>query len=233
MAAKHAPPDADLELNQFLPFKEDLRHHSLGNGESVDLMSNGGRGSFHGSYSYAPDGRPASRHAGPRTGFQRWMDSFRRDPKGRMTPKNAFVGGRGRNYYDLRAANYRTAHSLLAKELKGRHLQMIAIGGSIGQWSCRLRMPLFPCFCGLPWPIVCIHGVRCWLVGVHRRCAGAHLWPPQSGQHMCMGDGTLGPTFVRCMDLWFRPAVACPFLFVLLRPVSWLCIPSLVSMAIV
>ncbi|KAK7739988.1 histidine permease [Cytospora paraplurivora] len=87
--------------------------------------------------------------------WQTWVNSFRRDPHGRMTPKNAFTanpdwpsmfgGGRddeeaaegtrdhmGLGYYDLRAANYRTAHSLLARELKGRHLQMIAIGGSIG-----------------------------------------------------------------------------------------------------
>ncbi|KAK4663950.1 histidine permease [Podospora pseudopauciseta] len=38
----------------------------------------------------------------------------------------------GERYYDLRTANSRTAGTLLARELKGRHLQMIAIGGSIG-----------------------------------------------------------------------------------------------------
>ncbi|KAF3764940.1 amino acid transport [Cryphonectria parasitica EP155] len=67
--------------------------------------------------------------------WRTWTESFRRDPDGHMTPENAFVGARehdGRGYYDLRVANYRTAHPLLAKELKGRHLQMIAIGGSIG-----------------------------------------------------------------------------------------------------
>ncbi|PSR91904.1 amino acid permease/ SLC12A domain-containing protein [Coniella lustricola] len=64
-----------------------------------------------------------------------WAASFRRDPQGRMTPQGAFNADKeldGRNYYDVRTANYRTAHPLLAKELKGRHLQMIAIGGSIG-----------------------------------------------------------------------------------------------------
>lgn len=64
-----------------------------------------------------------------------WANSFRRDPQGRMTPKGAFNADKelnGRNHYDIRTANYRTAHPLLAKELKGRHLQMIAIGGSIG-----------------------------------------------------------------------------------------------------
>jgi amino acid transporter len=38
----------------------------------------------------------------------------------------------GQRYYDLQAANAKTASTLLARELKGRHLQMIAIGGSIG-----------------------------------------------------------------------------------------------------
>lgn len=40
----------------------------------------------------------------------------------------------GTRYYDLRQGNSKlnTPSSLLARELKGRHLQMIAIGGSIG-----------------------------------------------------------------------------------------------------
>ena len=42
---------------------------------------------------------------------------------------------RGHPYYDLRSANLATAHSGLSRELKGRHLQMIAIGGSIGTLS--------------------------------------------------------------------------------------------------
>lgn len=154
MAAKKkaSPPDLDLELNQILSLKEDLRQ-SIGNGGSVDMMLNSGRG--HGSlrdssllYADAVAGDGGSlRNAGSGSKtssiIRRWAESFHRDPKGRMTPKHAFVGGRGRNYYDLRAANYRTAHSLLAKELKGRHLQMIAIGGSIGE----LRDSV--CVCGL------------------------------------------------------------------------------------
>ncbi|KAK4186452.1 amino acid permease-domain-containing protein [Podospora australis] len=40
--------------------------------------------------------------------------------------------GYGRHYFDLHAANVNTANSQLSRELKGRHLQMIAIGGSIG-----------------------------------------------------------------------------------------------------
>ncbi|KAK4220237.1 general amino-acid permease GAP1 [Rhypophila decipiens] len=36
------------------------------------------------------------------------------------------------HYFDLHAANISTANTMLARELRGRHLQMIAIGGSIG-----------------------------------------------------------------------------------------------------
>lgn len=141
MATK-PPPDSDLELNQILNLKEDLDHHvghhSLANGETVDMMLNDG--SMRESLSYRT-GISDSRRSVDKSRLRRWVDSFYRDPKGRMTPKNAFVGGPGRNYFDLRVANYRTAHPLLAKELKGRHLQMIAIGGSIGE--CAQRVTFF------------------------------------------------------------------------------------------
>jgi len=39
---------------------------------------------------------------------------------------------RSGHYFDLQGANFATANSGLSRELKGRHLQMIAIGGSIG-----------------------------------------------------------------------------------------------------
>jgi amino acid transporter len=91
-----------------------------------------------------------------------WIDSFRRDPHTRVTtPRTAearrsgtSIEGstagdveegdvrtrkhRGMHYFDLRAAAVGTANPLLARELKGRHLQMIAIGGSIGMswFSC-------------------------------------------------------------------------------------------------
>ncbi|KAI6372418.1 hypothetical protein MCOR25_003739 [Pyricularia grisea] len=38
----------------------------------------------------------------------------------------------GERYYDLRSATLATVNTGLSRELKGRHLQMIAIGGSIG-----------------------------------------------------------------------------------------------------
>lgn len=62
----------------------------------------------------------------------RVFDSFRSGP----TKENAHVptlgtGEHGR-YYDAKAAAWNTANTALVRKLKGRHLQMIAIGGSIG-----------------------------------------------------------------------------------------------------
>jgi len=69
----------------------------------------------------------------------RWLDTFRRDPDQRMTPKSVSSAlglptraHRSGHYFDLQGANFATANSGLSRELKGRHLQMIAIGGSIG-----------------------------------------------------------------------------------------------------
>ncbi|KAI1814597.1 putative amino acid permease [Poronia punctata] len=81
--------------------------------------------------------------------LERFIDGFRRDPTQRVTPKdplNAIQAaeaaqlyrpifarnGSYPHYYDLRLATIQTAQSHLARKLKGRHLQMIAIGGSIG-----------------------------------------------------------------------------------------------------
>lgn len=46
--------------------------------------------------------------------------------------KERHIGG---HYFDLHAANVNTANTQLSRELKGRHLQMIALGGTVGMVS--------------------------------------------------------------------------------------------------
>ncbi|KAF7557662.1 hypothetical protein G7046_g5990 [Stylonectria norvegica] len=70
--------------------------------------------------------------------WDRFVDGFKRDPNSAFFPSDhlgQLEGGRvhgGAHYYDLRLATLESANSGLARKLKGRHLQMIAIGGSIG-----------------------------------------------------------------------------------------------------
>ncbi|KAF2016046.1 amino acid permease [Aaosphaeria arxii CBS 175.79] len=61
---------------------------------------------------------------------RRVMESFKRDQNQSMMPKGA-LGADGK-VFDVESAAQNTANSPLARRLKGRHLQMIAIGGSIG-----------------------------------------------------------------------------------------------------
>lgn len=104
----------------------------------------------------------------------RVFDSFRRDPGRRVTPLDPkdeaairAEAGRaehdGLRYYDIHQATLQTAHSGLARKLKGRHLQMIAIGGSIGMFP---RLPLFlPLMRSRGFPS--FHGATCSLFRIH------------------------------------------------------------------
>src|SRR5271170_5524791 len=71
--------------------------------------------------------------------LKRIWDSFERDPNASIT-RPAVLGADGK-VFDVEAAVQRTADSPLARRLKGRHLQMIAIGGSIGQPICPFPNP--------------------------------------------------------------------------------------------
>ena len=58
----------------------------------------------------------------------RFVDSFKRDPNAHVTRRTGADG----NAFDIEHAAENTAQSPLQRKLKARHLQMIAIGGSIG-----------------------------------------------------------------------------------------------------
>jgi amino acid transporter len=61
---------------------------------------------------------------------RRFIDSFKRDPNAHVTSSSTMPEA---GVFDHKGAAERTANSGLAQKLKSRHMQMIAIGGSIGE----------------------------------------------------------------------------------------------------
>lgn len=120
-------PHRDIELNTLNTLK--LKEESIAQGNSYSMRE--------------PDYDDvlSPKH------FRRFIDGFKREPTSAFFPSDHLSQldshhGRehdGAHYYDLRLATLETAHSALARKLKGRHLQMIAIGGSIG--GLQLRRP--------------------------------------------------------------------------------------------
>ncbi|KIW71929.1 hypothetical protein, variant [Phialophora macrospora] len=78
-----------------------------------------------------PSAYEADMHNVHRTFARRLAESFKRDPHASVTRSTSFSAADGKGY-DAEAAAEATALSPLLRRLKGRHLQMIAIGGSIG-----------------------------------------------------------------------------------------------------
>lgn len=123
------PADTELTYAKTQKSKEDRSSFTYGSSHSMREPS------------YDDGGR----RIGPRV--ERFFDTFRRDPNstfllaehddyhhgdGDDGRRHRHEDRREAHFYDLRLAALENAHIGLSRSLKGRHLQMIAIGGSIG-----------------------------------------------------------------------------------------------------
>lgn len=116
--------------------------------EMSDLSPDQSPGHFTTTTAYSVSVAPRPSKASPQDNVsQRVFDSFKRVPGARLSGHRGYqvnddmeeVRPEGERFYDVRAANARTANTGLSRELKGRHLQMIAIGGSVGMSSAFSR----------------------------------------------------------------------------------------------
>jgi hypothetical protein len=107
---------------------------SFENGSNSDPEKNvKGTGEVQGESPERAEWDPAPREPWTR----RFIDSFKRDPNAAITNESQRKVAHGE--FDHKAAAERTANSGLAHKLKARHMQMIAIGGSIGELVPRKR----------------------------------------------------------------------------------------------
>ena len=87
----------------------------------------------------------------------RFVDSFKRDPNAHAMPKGV-VGADGR-VFEVEDDSAVVANSPLERRLKGRHLQMIAIGGSIGTHPA--TSPPLPSRQYQQQPALCLCALQC------------------------------------------------------------------------
>jgi yeast amino acid transporter len=106
-----------LSAREVTELDQSLRSHSLNSNE------------FHSPWGQTPTARRPST-------WKRTIDGFKRDRSftvaGRSVSSSHTPHGADGRVFDAEAAAMRTAESPLMRRLKGRHLQMIAFGGSIG-----------------------------------------------------------------------------------------------------
>jgi amino acid transporter len=113
--------------------------------EKYDEEKSAGAGN--GGYGNGDSPQFADTHETKAPWNRRFVDSFKRDPNAIVSKPNEAIDPhtgapvQGRGGFDHAAAAERTANSGLAKKLKGRHMQMIAIGGSIGKPAPDIYIP--------------------------------------------------------------------------------------------